>query len=72
MIAYGLRGQILISNRGGRGGNAQGKEFKPQFKAWYEKNKLEEVYGTIGNFLLYAMSSRLLNYVAWQVDLKFN
>jgi hypothetical protein len=71
MIAYGLRRHNLISNRGRRGGNAQGKEFKPQFKAWYEKNKLEQVYGTIGNFLLYAMSGRLLNYVAWQVDTKF-
>jgi hypothetical protein len=71
MIAYGLRRHNLISNRGKRGGNAQGKEFKPQFKTWYEKNKLEEVYGTLSNFTHYAMSGRLLSYVAWQVDPKF-
>jgi hypothetical protein len=71
MIAYGLRRHNLISNRGKRGGNAQGKEFKPQFKAWYEKHNLEEVYGTLGNFTHYAMSGRLLNYVAWQVDGKY-
>jgi hypothetical protein len=71
MIAYGLRRHNLISNRGKRGGNAQGKEFKPQFKAWYEKHNLEEVYGTLGNFTHYAMSGRLLSYVAWQVDPKF-
>ena len=71
MIAYGLRRHNLISNRGRRGGNAQGKEFKPQFKIWYEKNKLEEVYGTLGNFTHYAMGGRLLSYVAWQVDSKY-
>lgn len=71
MIAYGLRRHNLISNRGKRGGNSQGKEFKPQFKAWYEKYNLEEVYGTLGNFTHYAMSGRLLNYVAWQVDGKY-
>jgi hypothetical protein len=71
MIAYGLRRHNLISNRGKRGGNAQGKEFKSQFKAWYEKHNLEEVYGTMGNFTIYAMSGRLLNYVAWQVDKKY-
>lgn len=71
MIAYGLRRHNLISNQGKRGGNAQGKEFKPQFKVWYEKNKLEEVYGTLSNFTHYAMSGRLLSYVAWQVDPKF-
>jgi hypothetical protein len=71
MIAYGLRRHNLISYRGKRGGNAQGKEFKPQFKTWYEKNKLEEVYGTLSNFTHYAMSGRLLSYVAWQVDPKF-
>jgi hypothetical protein len=71
MIAYGLRRHNLISNRGKRGGNAQGKEFKPQFKAWYEKNRLEEVYGTLGNFTHYAMGGRLLSYVAWQIDSKY-
>lgn len=71
MIAYGLRRHNLISNRGKRGGNAQGKEFKPQFKAWYAKNNLEEVYGTEGNFTLYAMSGRLLSYIAWQLDNKY-
>jgi len=71
MIAYGLRRHNLISNRGRRGGNAKNEEFKPQFKAWYEKNNLEEVYGTMSNFTLYAMGGRLLSYVAWQVDSKY-
>lgn len=71
MIAYGLRRHNLISNRGKRGGNAQGKEFKPQFKAWYEKHNLEEVYGTMSNFTIYAMSGRLLSYVAWKVNKKY-
>ena len=71
MIAYGLRRNNLISNRGKRGGNAQGKELKPEFKAWYEKHHLEEVYGKEANFTKYAMSGRLLSYVAWQVDRKY-
>jgi hypothetical protein len=71
MIAYGLRRHNLISNRGKRGGNAQGKELKPEFKAWYEKHHLEEVYGKEANFTKYAMSGRLLSYVAWQVDRKY-
>lgn len=70
MIAYGLRRNNFISNRGKRGGNAQGKEYKPAFKAWYEKNRIEEYYGTLSNFTLYAMAGRLLNYIAWQVDRK--
>jgi len=71
MIAYGLRRHNLISNRGRRGGNVQGEELKPQFKAWYKKNNLDEVYGTEKNFLLYAMSGRLLSYIAWKVDRKY-
>jgi hypothetical protein len=71
MIAYGLRRFNLISNRGKRGGNGQGKEYKPEFMAWYKKHHLEEVYGVIGNFIKYAMSGRLLSYVAWQVGRKY-
>ena len=71
MIAYGLRRHNLISNRGKRGGNAQGKELKPEFKVWYEKHHLDEVYGKEANFTKYAMSGRLLSYVAWQVDRKY-
>ena len=71
MIAYGLRRHNLISNRGKRGGNAQGKELKPEFKVWYEKHHLEEVYGKEANFTKYAMSGRLLSYVAWKVDRKY-
>jgi hypothetical protein len=71
MIAYGLRRFNLISNRGKRGGNALNKKYKPEFKAWYEKNHLEEVYGKEINFYKYAMSGRLLSYVAWQVDRKY-
>ena len=71
MIAYGLRRFNLISNRGKRGGNAKGEEYKPVFKAWYEKHHLEEVYGVLGNFTKYGMSGRLLSYVAWQVDRKY-
>ncbi len=71
MIAYGLRRHNLISNKGNRGGNAQGKELKPEFKMWYEKHHLDEVYGKEANFTKYAMSGRLLSYVAWQVDKKY-
>jgi hypothetical protein len=71
MIAYGLRRHNLISNRGKRGGNAQGKELKPEFRVWYEKHHLEEVYGKEMNFIKYAMSGRLLSYVAWQLDRKY-
>ena len=71
MIAYGLRRHNLISNKGKRGGNAQGKELKPEFKVWYEKHHLDEVYGKEANFTKYAMSGRLLSYVAWQVDRKY-
>ena len=71
IIAYGLRRHNLISNKGKRGGNAQGKELKPEFKVWYEKHHLEEVYGKEANFTKYAMSGRLLSYVAWQVDRKY-
>jgi hypothetical protein len=71
MIAYGLRRHNLISNKGKRGGNAQGKELKPEFKVWYEKHHLDEVYGKEANFTKYAMSGRLLSYVAWQVDKKY-
>ncbi len=71
MIAYGLRRHNLISNRGKRGGNAQDKAFKPQFKAWYAQNKLDEFYGNLSNFEHYAMGGRLLSYIAWQVDKKY-
>ena len=71
MLAYGLRRNNLISNRGKRGGNAQGKELKPEFKLWYETHNLEEIYGKESNFIKYAMSGRLLNYVAWQIGKKY-
>ena len=71
MIAYGLRRFNLISNRGKRGGNAKGEEYKPVFNSWYEKHHLEEVYGVLGNFTKYGMSGRVLAYVAWKIDKKY-
>ena len=41
------------------------------FEAWYKKNVIEEAYGTLSNFTLYAMTGRLLNYVRWQLDGKY-
>ncbi len=70
MIAYGLRKHNLIKSTG-RGGNAQGQTYKHAFLGWYEKHNLANVYGTLINFTLYAMSGRLLNYVRWQVDEKY-
>ncbi len=61
----------LISNRGKRGGNAKGEEYKPVFNSWYEKHHLEEVYGVLGNFTKYGMSGRVLAYVAWKIDKKY-
>ena len=71
MIAYGLRRHNLISNKGKRGGNAQGKELKSEFKVWFEKHHLDEVYGKEANFTKYAMSGRLLSYVAWRLNRKY-
>ncbi len=67
MIAYGLRTHNLMKAKTGAGGNAQGRVYKPIFKHWYESNSLDDVYGSLGNFTLYAMAGRLLEYVRWQV-----
>lgn len=71
MIAYGLRTHNLVKAKSGAGGNAQGRVYKPEFKSWYESNSLDDVYGTLSNFTLYAMSGRLLNYVRWQLSEKY-
>lgn len=71
MIAYGLRKHNLIKAKSGAGGNAQGKQYKPEFLDWYSKNNLEQIYGTLSNFTLYAMAGRLLEYVRWQVGASY-
>jgi len=71
MIAYGLRTHNLIKPKRGTGGNAQGRVYKAAFKQWYEANSLDDVYGTLSNFTLYAMSGRLLEYVRWQIGQKY-
>ena len=71
MIAYGLRTHNLIKAKSGAGGNAQGRVYKPVFKSWYESNSLDDVYGSLSNFTLYAMAGRLLEYVRWQVAEKY-
>jgi hypothetical protein len=71
MIAYGLRTHNLVKAKSGAGGNAQGRVYKPEFKSWYESNSLDDVYGTLSNFTLYAMAGRLLEYVRWQVAEKY-
>ena len=71
MIAYGLRTHNLVKAKSGAGGNAQGRVYKPAFKSWYESNSLDDVYGTLPNFTLYAMAGRLLEYVHWQVAEKY-
>jgi len=71
MIAYGLRKHNLTRSKVGAGGNAKGQAYKAEFKDWYQKNKLEIVYGSEGNFTLYAMAGRLLHYVRWQVGAEY-
>jgi hypothetical protein len=71
MIAYGLRTHNLTKPKSGAGGNAQGRVYKAAFKQWYEANSLDDVYGTLSNFTLYAMSGRLLEYVRWQIGQKY-
>ena len=71
MIAYGLRTHNLIKAKSGAGGNKQGRVYKPVFKSWYESNSLDDVYGSLSNFTLYAMAGRLLEYVRWQVAEKY-
>lgn len=71
MIAYGLRTHNLVKAKSGAGGNAQGRVYKPEFKSWYESNSLDDVYGTLPNFTLYAMAGRLLEYVHRQVSEKY-
>ena len=70
MIAYGLRTHNLMKPKSGAGGNAQGRVYKPKFREWYSANSLDEVYGSLQNFTLYAMAGRLLEYVQWRVDPK--
>ena len=67
MIAYGLRKHNLMKKKSGAGGNASGLVMKPQFWSWYKANDLFEIYGSESNFILYAMSGRLLSYVRWQI-----
>jgi hypothetical protein len=67
MIAYGLRKHNLVKAKSGAGGNAQGQRYRPEFRDWYQKNGLTNVYGSEGNFTLYAMAGRLLEYVRWQI-----
>ncbi len=72
IIAYGLRKRNLEKAKGDRrGGNAKGEKYKGTFEAWYKKNAIEDAYGTLSNFTLYAMAGRLLNYVRWQLDEKY-
>lgn len=72
IIAYGLRKRNLEKAKGDRrGGNAKGEKYKVTFESWYKKNNIEEAYGTLSNFTLYAMAGRLLNYVRWQLDAKY-
>jgi len=71
MIAYGLRTHNLTKVKIGAGGNAKGQAYKAEFKDWYQRKKLETVYGSEGNFTLYAMAGRLLHYVRWQVGANY-
>jgi hypothetical protein len=71
MIAYGLRKHNLTRVKAGAGGNAKGQVYKAEFRDWYQKNKLARVYGSEGNFTLYAMAGRLLEYVRWQVGAEY-
>ena len=71
MIAYGLRKHNLIKAKSGAGGNAQGQKYKPEFLDWYTKNGLQNIYGSAGNFTLYAMAGRLLEYVRWKVGKEY-
>ena len=70
IIAYGLRTHNLIKSKSGSGGNAKGLVYKPAFSDWYQRNSIDDIYGSPSNFTLYAMAGRLLNYVRWQVGEK--
>ena len=71
MIAYGLRTHNLIKSKSGSGGNAKGLVYKPAFSDWYQRNNIDDIYGSPPNFTLYAMAGRLLNYVRWQVGKEY-
>ena len=71
MIAYGLRTHNLIKSKSGAGGNDKGEKYKPAFNDWYQRNGIEDLYGSLPNFTLYAMAGRLLNYVRWQVGKEY-
>jgi hypothetical protein len=71
MIAYGLRTHNLIKSKSGAGGNVKGLVYKPAFDDWYQRNSIEDLYGSQSNFTLYAMAGRLLNYVRWQVGKEY-
>jgi hypothetical protein len=71
MIAYGLRTHNLIKSKSGAGGNYKGEKYKPVFNDWYQRNGIEDLYGSLPNFTLYAMAGRLLNYVRWQVGKEY-
>jgi hypothetical protein len=71
MIAYGLRKHNLVKAKGGAGGNAQGRVFKPEFLDWYQSNNLADVYGSLSNLTLYSMAGRLLHYVCWQIGRQY-
>ena len=71
MIAYGLRTHNLIKSKSGAGGNVEGLVYKPAFDDWYQKNSIDDLYGSKSNFTHYAMAGRLLNYVRWQVGKEY-
>lgn len=71
MIAYGLRRHNLVQSKSGAGGNANDQKYKPEFWIWYTSHGLKNVYGSEGNFTLYAMAGRLLEYVRWQVGAEY-
>ena len=71
MIAYGLARHNLKKAKSGAGGNAQGKQYKPEFWDWYTKNGLNHIYGSDSNFSIYKEVGRLLEYVRWRVGKEY-
>jgi len=70
LLAYGLRRSNLVKAKG-RGGNAQGQVLSERFKTWFNREKLEDVYGKAdSNFTTYAMCGRLIEFTRWQLDNK--
>ena len=54
LLAAGLRKKHLNKKTG---------EYAPEFQGWYEKHKMDEVFGQLPNFTKYASAGDVIDYV---------